>query len=228
MLTTIDFHIHPCEKVNWIEEFLRIYVERGYTCVALTDHYALARFAEEREVVKRFLAQTGSELTVYVSAEVNYLTDRPALQSDVDPRSVQDLDFISAGPHHYTRAEIDELGDALTDHATAALLEVAEREDVRVILHPFIHVRNDMCPGALPRSYLNTFAERAKSGNKTVEIHRDMDARWLPMIEALMAHEVYLVVGSDAHTPEEITDSRAAVELIRQVNPDYRFIGLAP
>ena len=43
-----------------------------------------------------------------------------------------------------------------------------------------------------------------------------------------MAHEVYLVVGSDAHTPEEISDSRAAVELIRQVNPDYPFIGLAP
>jgi len=228
MLTTIDFHVHPWEKENRIEEFLRIYLERGYTCVALTDHYASGRFAEEHEVVRRFREQTGGDLTVYVSAEVNYLTDSPGLQSDVDPRSVRDLDFISAGPHHYTRPEIDRLGDDLTDHAAAGLLEVAERDDVRVILHPFIHIRNDMDPGALPRAYLNAFAERAKSHVKTVEIHRDMDARWLPMIEALMAHEVYLVVGSDAHSTGEISDSRAAVDLIRQVNPDYPFIGLEP
>ena len=238
LLSKIDFHIHPWEVENQIEKFLLEYAKRSFRKIAFTDHYEFSfkdsrRFAKEREEVERLKSELGLDMQIFISSEIACLDKDGKLECDDNPSALKDLDYISAAPHHYTKEQFAALGDGWAQHAQEMLLALAKRPDVLVILHPFVHIRDQIdreCKFMLkiPSSFHNQFAKLAKENNKVVEVHRNMTNYFLPLIEELMKQEVWLVVGSDAHSLPEIEDSRAAVELIKRINPDYPFIGLGP
>lgn len=235
LLDKIDFHIHPWEKENQIEAFLREYARRGYAQIALTDHYEFSfadpeRFAKEREHVEKLREQFGLKMKVFISSEVACLDDTGRLESDEHPYALKDLDYISVAPHHYSKEQFLALGDSWAEHAQEMLLALVRRPDVKVILHPFVHIHDHLdwegeYMKHITRSFLSEFARLAKKNEKVVEVHRHMTYHFRPLVEELIRHQVRLVVGSDAHSLSEIDDSKTAVALIKSIDEDYPFVG---
>jgi len=238
LLEKIDFHIHPWEVEDQIEAFLREYGKRGFRKIAFTDHYEFSfkdsrRFEKEREEVERVKKELGLDMQIFISSEITCLDKDGKLECDNNPYALRDLDYISTAPHHYTKEQFAALGDGWAEHAQEMLLALAKRPDVTVILHPFVHIRDQLDREGkymleIPGSFYEEFAKLVRENNKVVEVHRNMTSYFLPLIEDLMKEEVWLVVGSDAHSLPEIDDSKDAVELIKRINQNYPLIGLGP
>lgn len=155
---------------------------------------------------------------IQASTEADCLNSKGGLSNEDISKYV---DFVSVAPNHYGLewVEAPDISEMI-DYSQEMLLNLAKRDDVRVILHPWIEAiaRSQKSMEDVPLSYFEEFAGRAKKYGKVIEIHTGMDESCLPFIRTLIDHGVKLSIGSDAHSYESLGKTEKATHLAERLN----------
>jgi len=254
LMETIDYHVHSnksaCAQQDLtIEVLVNEYTSRGFTRIALTDHYYRGHtdlFRESRRTINQL--RDSSSLQVFLSAEIEIKDSSGELDCPELDQMKEILDHISASPHTKTLLKSVPAGEDSVAYLHKAHMAALENPDIDVLLHPWdgaemvVEGLHD-----LPGFMLREFARAAASTGTIIEVSNCVNHWWMHsreftesyhiLVEALIEAGAKLVVGSDGHNLQVVpdvphlsvspttADTRWAVKTIRSSGGNDRCIG---
>lgn len=203
---------------------------RGYEYIAVTDHSKglsiangideakLKKQAAEIDVVNREFRQSGKNLTVLHSIELNL---NPAGAGDMDRRALQSLDLVLGSFHSALRRKEDQ---------TARYVAAIRNPDIQILGHPRGRIYNYRL--GLRADWEAVFSEAAR-WDKAVEIdaYPDRQDLNLSLLKIAKRCGTRISMGTDAHHPWqlEFIDLALVAAMAAKIPPDrvVNFMSLA-
>jgi DNA polymerase (family 10) len=195
-----------------VEEMLDACVKRGYEYFAVTDHSkALAmtggldakKLREQLREVDE-IASGRTEITLLRSMEVDILPDGSL---DLDDESLETLDVVLVSVHSKL--------DLPPAKQTTRILKAMQHPEVNILGHPTGRLINKREPMEFD---LDEVLHCAAQCGVAVELNAHPDRLDLKDTHLMKAHElgVKLVIGTDAHRPEDLALMRYGVDQARR------------
>ncbi|MBJ7470084.1 MAG: DNA polymerase/3'-5' exonuclease PolX [Solirubrobacteraceae bacterium] len=207
-----DLHLHSTKSDGrgTIEEMAQAAIELGHEYLVITDHSASHGFgnhvtAEELErtiaEVRELNAQLGDGFTLLAGSEVNIGVDGSL---DYPDELLAELDWVVASVH-----------TAFTSDPTARIVAACEHPSVDLIGHPTGRMIEKRAPYDLD---VTKVIEVAAATGTFLEINGSPRRRDLSEIHAREAARrgVKLVIDSDAHGPEVLTNLQWGIATARR------------
>jgi putative hydrolase len=199
----LQMHTQWSDGSGTVEEMAAAGQERGYEYLAITDHskglkiaggideIALARQAQEIELVNRSLGAPQAGLTVLRSLEMNL---NPRGQGDMDPASLRQLDLVLGAFHSSLRTKEDQ---------TQRYLAALHNPHIQILAHPRGRIYNYRL--GLKADWPRVFGEAAKL-DKALEIDSYPDRQDLNLTLLKLARKAgtRISLGTDAHHPWQL------------------------
>jgi len=210
-----DIHMHTTasDGVNTIEEMVQAATDLGYEYIGITDHApsiqsrglgtVLKMISDTRKKIDE-INQSQDKVKVLYGYEVNILVDNSlGLPDDI----LKNLDFVIAGVH--TAFNQDK------KTVTERILTAMENPYVNIISHPSGRMLNERDP--IDPDWNKVF-EAARDKNIILEINGQPFRLDLPddLIKTAMEWGVKLIIGSDAHSTDELLFMRYGIENARR------------
>jgi len=209
-----DLHMHTVASDGraTIEEMALAARELGHEYIAITDHSASHGFGDDvsedelRRQIERVREADSAieEITILAGSEVNILADG---SPDYDDAILGELDWVIASVH--TAFQIDEAA------MTARIVAAIEHPLIDAIGHPTGRLIGRRDPYAVDREALYEAAARTGTA---LEINASPERRDLSEVDARAAAGagVKLVINSDAHRPQTLTNLRWGIATARR------------
>ncbi len=194
---------------------------RGYEYIAITDHSKglsiangideakLRKQAAEIDAVNREFRQSGKNLTVLRSIELNL---NPAGAGDMDPGALQSLDVVLGSFHSALRRKEDQ---------TARYVAAIRNPDIQILGHPRGRIYNYRL--GLRADWEAVFSEAARR-DKAVEIdaYPDRQDLNLSLLKIAKRCGTRISMGTDAHHPWqlEFIDLALVAAMAARIPPD--------
>lgn len=195
-----------------IEEMLDACVERGYEYLAITDHskaLAMTGGLDAKKLREQWremdeLTSSRDEITLLRSMEVDILADGSL---DLDEESLAALDVVLVSIHSQL--------DLPPAKQTRRILKAIQHPEVNVLGHPTGRLINKRDPMEFD---LDEVLHCAVEYGVAIELNAHPDRLDLKDTHLMNARElgVKLVIGTDAHRPEDLAHMRHGVDQARR------------
>ncbi|MFZ2664311.1 MAG: PHP domain-containing protein, partial [Patescibacteria group bacterium] len=210
-----DLHMHTLasDGINTIEEMVEAAATLGYEYIGISDHApsiqsrglgtVLKIVSDTRKKIDD-INQSQDKVKVLYGYEVNILVDNTlGLPDDI----LQNLDYVIAGVH--TAFNQDK------KTVTERILTAMENPYVNIISHPSGRMLNERDP--IDPDW-NKIFDAARDKNIILEINGQPSRLDLPddLVKSAIEWGVRLIIGSDAHSTNELGFMRYGVENARR------------
>ncbi|WP_110953781.1 PHP domain-containing protein [Anaerosinus massiliensis] len=242
MKLTADYHTHTkySHGVGTIEENVISALEKGLSCIAITEHGPAAPYGIQpsvykhmRETVKILQDKYRGKVKILLGMEANIIDEKGNL--DVEDWVLNDCDILLAGFHfdivysenlqkirqklsrrQSIKAKLDEsLYQEIVARNTVAMVQALQNYSIDIITHP-----GDQQPIDIVK--IADAAIKQKAALEINNFHRRLNAVQLKMIENFSA--VRFVINSDAHRPQDVGKITGALKILQEVNLDLNRI----
>ena len=194
----LQMHTRWSDGSGTVSEMADAAKERSYDYIAITDHSKTLKIAggiDERELkrqgmeiskVNAALSESGSQLTVLCSTEMNL---NPRGEGDMSPDSLRSLDLVLGSFHSALRT---------TEDQTERYLAALRNPHVHILGHPRGRIYNFRI--GLKADWPRVFAEAARL-DKALEIdcYPDRQDLNVDLLRTARDHGTRISLGTDAH-----------------------------
>jgi histidinol phosphatase-like PHP family hydrolase len=194
----LQMHTRWSDGSGTVAEMADAAKERSYDYIAITDHSKTLKIAggiDERELkrqgmeiskVNAALSESGSQLTVLCSTEMNL---NPRGEGDMSPDSLRSLDLVLGSFHSALR---------ITEDQTERYLAALRNPHVHILGHPRGRIYNFRI--GLKADWPRVFAEAARL-DKALEIdcYPDRQDLNVDLLKTARDHGTRISLGTDAH-----------------------------
>ncbi|MGL5716289.1 MAG: PHP domain-containing protein [Paraclostridium sp.] len=227
-----DYHTHTIYShgKGTIEENVKVAISKGIKKIGISDHgykhitYGVKydKIATMREEIDN-LNDKYKEIDILLGMECNILDDKGNI--DIDDKAEKMLDYVMAGYHFgsmpssikgvfnhtFNYLKVDKL---TKEFNTNAVINAMKNNNIFIITHP----------GDKGDVYIEEVARVAKQTNTYLEInshHGYLNCNQLKLIKDI---GVELIIGSDAHSPENVGNFKKAIEIATEANINFGII----
>ncbi len=210
-----DLHMHTnlSDGVNTINDMVQAAIDLGYEYIGITDHApsiqsrglgtVLKIVSDTRKKIDE-INSSQDKIKVLFGYEVNILVDNTlGLPDDI----LKNLDFVIAGIHSSFSQD--------KKTVTERLLSAMENPYVNIISHPSGRMLNERDP--IDPDWSKVFGE-ARDRGVILEINSQPSRLDLPddLIKLAIDWDVKMLIGSDAHSTDELKFIRYGVDNARR------------
>lgn len=227
-----DYHTHTVYShgKGSIEDNVKVAIEKNIEKIGISDHgykhiaYGVKydNIAKMREEIDR-LNEKYTEIEILLGMECNILDDKGNI--DVDYKISKMLDYTMAGYHFGSmptsiKSALNHTFNYLRikghckDYNTRAVINAIENNDLFIVTHP----------GDKGDVYIDEVAKAAAKHNTSLEINSHHGNLSVEQINKVKNIGVEFVIGSDAHTPNNVGNFEKALEIAKEANLDFSLI----
>lgn len=219
MYPKYDFHVHTSYSDGESSPFdmVEVAAEKGLQATAITDHgpsleVGIREGRIENMVKDIRILKGDSDIPVLLGIEANIID----FEGNLDiPESLEDrLDFVMAGVHtlevsmesysHFTRRYLERTANAM------------KNQDIDVVPHPFWY-QKDLSVYLTPDE-ATYFARTAAQNDVAIELNGRYQVPSNNLLTACIEENADFILGSDAHSPDEVGQVNWSIYLLRDNN----------
>ena len=227
-----DYHTHTTYShgKGSIEDNVKVAIKKNIQKIGISDHgykhiaYGVKydNIAKMREEIDR-LNEKYKEIEILLGMECNILDDKGNI--DLDYKISQMLDYTMAGYHfgsmptsinsgfnhvfNYLKIKAN-----CKEYNTRAVINAIKNNNLFIVTHP----------GDKGDVYIDEIAKVASKYNTLLEINSHHGHLSVEQIKAIKNIGVEFVIGSDAHSPNNVGNFDKAIEIVKGANLDFSFI----
>lgn len=205
-----DFHCHTTysDGANTIDEMINAAIDIGLKTIAITDHVRkdskwIPDYLREIEYLKN---KYRNKINILSGIEAKVIN----IYGDLDVRDEwYDLVDIILGSIHsipsnegFFSEELHEEKSSVLDYWLKAIKGLMKNKRVNIIAHPFSLLK--VYDKEVKKDLENKFLSLARRENKIIELSLRHLVPSNELIKRLVEEKINLVIGSDAHSVEEL------------------------
>ncbi len=232
-----DYHTHTdySHGKGTIEENVKVAISKGIKTIGISDHgyrhltYGIKlddifRMKEEIDV----LNERYKEIDILLGMECNILDDKGNI--DANDKIIEVCDYIMAGYHfgsfptsikvafnhmmNFTSSKLSFQSEKVKQYNTRAVVNAMKNNDIFIITHP----------GDKGEVYIEEIAKAAKQYNTMLEINSSHGNLNQSQLEQIKHIENKFVIGSDAHTPQNVGNFELALQNIEKAKLNIELV----
>ena len=227
-----DYHTHTIYShgKGTIEENVKVAISKGIKTIGISDHgykhmtygVKVRDIAKMREEIDK-LNEKYSEINILLGMECNVLDEKGNI--DLSDKFESYLDYVMAGYHfgstpNNLRGLINHCDNYIIrserakEHNTNAIINAMRNNDIFIITHP----------GDKGDVYIEEIAKVAKNTDTRLEINSSHGFLNVEQLKAIKHLENKLIIGSDAHIPNNVGNFKLAIDTIRKSGIDTKLV----
>ena len=215
-----DYHTHTIYShgKGTIEDNVKVAISKGIKTLGVSDHgykhmsYGvklndIAKMREEIDV----LNDKYKNINILLGIECNILDDKGNI--DLSDKFSSYLDYVMAGYHFGStprslKGAINHIDNYIyksikaKDYNTKAIINAMKNNNIFIITHP----------GDKGDVYIEEIAKTAKETDTRLEVNSSHGFLNVEQLKIIKTYENKLIIGSDAHVPENVGNFKLAIE----------------
>lgn len=206
----VDYHIHTSfsDGLNTPKECIKKAIKSGIKEIAFTDHvWKTSNWIDEYIAEINMLRKKYPQIKIFIGIEAKALNRKGDIDASED--TIKKVDFVMGVCHRKLPLETPPYDDLLNLSSKEAIqletevsLNLLKNKNVLVLGHPG-RTYHKFFNKLFPKEALITIVNEAKKIGKSVEINAKLP--WMyDFIEIIASKNAPFVIGSDAHSIEEI------------------------
>lgn len=227
-----DYHTHTVYShgKGSIEDNVKVAIEKNIKKIGISDHgYKHIAYGVKYENIAKMreeidmLNEKYKEIEILLGMECNILDDRGNI--DVDDKISSMLDYTMAGYHFGSKpssikSALNHVFNYLKfknyckDYNTNAVVNAIKNNNLFIVTHP----------GDKGDVYIEEIAKAAIQNNTFLEINSHHGYLTVEQLNKIKNTGVEFIIGSDAHSPENVGNFDKAIKIAKEADLDFNRI----
>ena len=227
-----DYHTHTIYShgKGTIEDNVKIAISKGIKTIGISDHgykhmaygVKVKDIAKMREEIDK-LNEKYSEINILLGMECNILDEKGNI--DLSDKFESYLDYVMAGYHfgstpNNLKGLINHCDNYVIkskkakEYNTNAIINAMKNNDIFIITHP----------GDKGDVYIEEIAKVANKTDTRLEVNSSHGFLNVDQLKVIKQLNNKLIIGSDAHIPENVGNFKFAIDTIIQSGIDMKLV----